>query len=138
MNIQAPRKQPRVEITNAIDIMFFLLIFFMLFSTLDTERAGMEVKLPSAATGSATSTEDIVISIDDAKKIYWGDQGIPLEQLEALITRQLEKNENSRFIVQADRTVQYDDLVQVLDSARLAGGTKVALAVRPKDDAGEE
>lgn len=133
MNIQAPRKRPRLEITNAVDIMFFMLVFFMLFSTMRTEQSGLDVKLPQAATGKATKVEDLVVSIDENRQVYWGNQPIALEELSTMVESQLRKNPNSRFIVQADRTVQYDDLVKVLDKARLAGGTKVALAVKPAE-----
>mgnify|MGYP000879895463 CR=1 FL=1 len=134
MNIQAPRKRPRLEITNAVDIMFFMLVFFMLFSTMRTDQTGLDVKIPQASTGEAINVEDLVISIDAQRQLYWGNQLIPLGELPGMIEGQLLKNPNSRFIVQADRTVQYDDLVQVLDRARLAGGTKVALAVKPAED----
>jgi biopolymer transport protein ExbD len=131
MNIQVPRKKPRLEITNAVDIMFFMLVFFMLFSTMRTEQTGLDVKLPQATTGKATKVEDLVVSIDETKQVYWGNQPITLDELTARIQGQLQTNPNSRFIIQADRTVQYDDLVKVLDQARVAGGTKVALAVKP-------
>ena len=98
-----------------------------------TEQSGLDVKLPQAATGKATKVEDLVVSIDENRQVYWGNQPIALEELSTMVESQLRKNPNSRFIVQADRTVQYDDLVKVLDKARLAGGTKVALAVKPAE-----
>ena len=131
MNIQVPRQQPRLEITNAIDIMFFMLIFFMLFTTFHSQQTGMDVKLPQAETGEATAVEDFIISVDADRQLYWQGQPIALAELESMIKMQLQENPQSRFIVQADRTIQYDDLVKVLDWARLAGGTQVALAVQP-------
>jgi biopolymer transport protein ExbD len=131
MNIQVPRQQPRLEITNAIDIMFFMLIFFMLFTTFHSQQTGMDVKLPQAETGEATAVEDFIISVDADRQLYWQGQPIALAELESMIKMQLQENPQSRFIVQADRTIQYDDLVKVLDRARLAGGTQVALAVQP-------
>ncbi|NLC45806.1 MAG: biopolymer transporter ExbD [Firmicutes bacterium] len=131
MNIQVPRQQPRLEITNAIDIMFFMLIFFMLFTTFHSQQKGMDVKLPQAETGEATAVEDFIISVDADRQLYWQGQPIALAELESMIKMQLQENPQSRFIVQADRTIQYDDLVKVLDRARLAGGTQVALAVQP-------
>ena len=131
MNIQVPRQQPRLEITNAIDIMFFMLIFFMLYTTFHSQQTGMDVKLPQAETGEATAVEDFIISVDADRQLYWQGQPIALAELESMIKMQLQENPQSRFIVQADRTIQYDDLVKVLDRARLAGGTQVALAVQP-------
>ena len=131
MNIQVPRQQPRLEITNAIDIMFFMLIFFMLFTTFHSQQTGMDVNLPQAETGEATAVEDFIISVDADRQLYWQGQPIALAELESMIKMQLQENPQSRFIVQADRTIQYDDLVKVLDRARLAGGTQVALAVQP-------
>jgi biopolymer transport protein ExbD len=111
--------------------MFFMLIFFMLFTTFHSQQKGMDVKLPQAETGEATAVEDFIISVDADRQLYWQGQPIALAELESMIKMQLQENPQSRFIVQADRTIQYDDLVKVLDRARLAGGTQVALAVQP-------
>ncbi len=133
MNIQVQRKPPRLEITNAVDIMFFMLIFFILFSTLRHGQAGIDVNLPQAVSGKAMQVQDFVISVDDNKELYWGNQPLAIGELGPKIESQLRKNPNSRFIVQADRNLRYYDLVKVLDKARLAGGTKVALAVQPAE-----
>ena len=76
----------------AIDITFFMLIFFMLFTTFHSQQTGMDVKLPQAETGEATAVEDFIISVDADRQLYWQGQPIALAELESMIKMQLQEN----------------------------------------------
>ncbi len=111
-----------------VDVMFFLIVFFMLFTTFRTNPAGLNIKLPRAVTATPQQQTRIVVVIDRQGQVYLNDRRTSIEGLRQDIGRSITKDPNEVVIIRADTTTRYSRLVEVMDAARLAGATRLALA----------
>ena len=78
------RKKPRIDIVPMVDVMTFLIVFFMLFTTFRTNPAGLDIRLPRAETATAQQASTTVITIDKAGNVYLGDKRTSLDSLKAV------------------------------------------------------
>jgi biopolymer transport protein ExbD len=119
-----------VRILPLIDVIFFLLVFFMLFTTFKTSPQGMNINLPQAET--VTNQEQdmkVTINISSEGTIAIEDRMINFGDLTEEATRIIEENSaDTLFIINADRSVQYEQVVRAMDRIRQAGGYRLALA----------
>ena len=119
MKLQVVRKKPRIEIIPMIDVMFFMLVFFMLFSTLKSAQTGIPVDLPKTLNAGKVAQNDIIISIDQNSRYYFGRQPVGLMQLTERVASEIEKDPQTRVIIKPDAAVSYGELIKVMDA--LAG-----------------
>ena len=122
------KKKPRIEMVPMVDVMTFLIVFFILFTTFRTSPMGLQVKLPAAVTATKQETTRITVTIDVRGNIYFNDTRTTMDGLEQRVKRQIAQNRNSLVIIKADRDVRYAKLVEVMDAVRRVGATRVALA----------
>lgn len=115
MKFEVKRRRARIEITSMIDVMFFTLIFFMLFSTFKEAQIGMEVDLPQTANVGRVQENLVVISINKNAQIYFGKKPVNLAELGRLVQAELKDNGSSKFIVNPDAAVSYQKLIEVTD-----------------------
>jgi biopolymer transport protein ExbD len=125
---RAGRRKPRVDIVPMVDVMTFLIVFFMLFTTFRTNPAGLDIKLPRAETATAQQASTTVITIDKSGNVYLGDKKTSLDSLKVTINQRVQKNPNEIVVIRADSATSYQRLVDVMDVARLAGAGRLALA----------
>lgn len=78
---------PRLNITPLIDVVFLLIIFFLVSSNLLQQEASVEIMLPHARTAQAPQPTTIILSLVDADRILWGTQEISRDDLERELTR---------------------------------------------------
>ncbi len=121
-----------LRITPLIDIVFLLLIFFMV-STTFTVQPGLQVELPGAGGEVEMAPERDVISISHEGQIYLNGESIRLADL----IGQLDGDERI-VVVRADRRARHGLIVSVLDSVRKAGVSRVNLSTRPLEEDGNE
>jgi len=126
-------KRTRIEIIPMIDTIFFLLVFFMI-STLSMARySGLPVNLPKAATGQQPASESAAVTITPDGKVFIDKQEFPRESIRTLLQQRLSANPELLVLINADERVEHGRVVDVMDDARQAGVTKMAIAVKPKD-----
>jgi biopolymer transport protein ExbD len=110
--------QPEVYTSSLNDIMFFLLLFFLIVSTL-VNPSVIQLMLPKAnANVQKMSKQSINISIKEETeglRYYLNDLPIPLAQIEPTIQQMVANTSDATVILRADRTIQLQDLVSVLD-----------------------
>lgn len=118
-----------INITPLIDIVFLLLIFFMV-STTFVESSGIKVDLPAADTKAATEkVEKLEVSIGSDDTIYFGEEKVSLPQLEEILQQEPEKSRT--LILRADKVVTHGLVVNVMDIATKSGFKKLAVATTP-------
>ncbi|GAB4292025.1 MAG: biopolymer transporter ExbD [Myxococcota bacterium] len=119
-----------LELTPLIDMVFLLLIFFMVTTTFTTS-AGIQVDLPRAKAREIThAQEDVVLAITkDGKLIYRGEV-IALERLKEILTKIAARDPDTLIIVQADFDAQHGKVVEVMDVAKTLGLGKLAIATQ--------
>jgi biopolymer transport protein ExbD len=110
--------QPEVYTASLNDIMFFLLLFFLIISTL-VNPSVIQLMLPKASAGvQKISKQTINLSITKDLKYFLNDKPIAFSDLGSNIQKLVKKNEETTLIVHADRGIILQDLVSVLDLGR--------------------
>lgn len=119
------RRNPRINMTNLIDIIFNLLIFFVITTTFRTQQPlAVKLELPEAKTAEEVGKEKITrltIAIAPDETIYLDNKPITRDRLADALRSAKQKNPNVILQLSADKTVPYGTIVTVVDAARLAG-----------------
>lgn len=124
---------PMVEMTPVIDIVFLLLIFFLVATTFTQEEREMQIALPEAESGQPISIalREIVINVDEAGTIIVGGRSRSLEDLRSLVSEAVESNMNQKVSVRADRGAAYGTVARVLDICKASGVNDPFLDTEP-------
>jgi biopolymer transport protein ExbD len=129
-----PIKKARIEIIPLIDIMFFLLASFMLVSLTMINMKGMDVNLPTGTSAQQNTNPDfIIISVDALGDIYFEKEKVSKDDVVGRFQTLYKKNKDQRVFIRADKQATYEEVVFVLDKARLAGIQKVGLEIKPSE-----
>lgn len=122
------KRTARIDIVPMIDVIFFLLIFFMLFARFESTGTGIPVDLPKAATASAQSSKEIIITITKTQQMYFNDRMVSRNELEAYVADALKGDPSKPVIIKADKEVQYESIIMVMDMVGKSGGYRLGLA----------
>ncbi|MCM0757464.1 biopolymer transporter ExbD [Sporomusa sphaeroides DSM 2875] len=121
-------RQPKLMIIPMIDIIFFLLVFFMMSTLYMVEQRTLPVSLPQASAAQADVAKNVAITIARDGAVYVEQEQIPPELFKARIQAQLARQADSAFVLRADKQAEYGRVVQVLDELKVLGVKKVAVA----------
>jgi biopolymer transport protein ExbD len=120
------KTEPTIQLAPLIDIVFVLLIFFAVSSSLISKNQGIPMDLPQASSVEK-SNANLTISIKKNGAIYYDKMKITLNQISQIVTDYLEENPELQVNLGADKTIPYENVIQVLDQIRLAGCSNIAL-----------
>ncbi|MEM9530581.1 MAG: biopolymer transporter ExbD [Pseudomonadota bacterium] len=120
--------ETRIDLSPLIDIVFILLIFFIV-STVFVREAGVEIDKPTAASASSVDGNLIIVGVTDQGEVYHAGANIGLGGIPATIKPQLE-NPADPVVIQADAAVSAQLLVRVIDQLKLAGASNILIATR--------
>ena len=132
MNLRKRHKGATAEVhTSAMnDIMFFLLLFFLIASTVTNPNV-VKLLLPKSSSGQSVSKKTINVSIDK-NLIYTIDKKqVPVDQLQPTLQSYKSLTTELTIVLYVDRTVAIQDVVQVMDIAQKLN-IKMVLATEPK------
>ena len=115
-----------LDIASLIDIIFMLLLFFML--TSNFIKPSIPLKLPAASNKKKIEDQDIMLSINDKGELYFNKELLSIDFLEIRLRQPMEKNENLRVIFQGDEKILYKDFVTILDKIKSAGVKDINIA----------
>ncbi|AKA34497.1 MAG: biopolymer transporter ExbD [Muricauda sp.] len=118
---------PEFSMSSMTDIVFLLLIFFMLTSNAPN---ALDLLLPKAK-GKSTNTQNVSVTIDKDLRYYVNNEQINGEYIEIELKKALEGQEKPTIILRAEESVAIREAVNVMDIAN-RNNYKVILAVRPK------
>ena len=119
--------ESEVNITPLIDIVFIMLIFFIVTATF-VKEAGIDVNKPDAPTAEVKKKANILIAIDANNNIWLDRRKIDIRSVIPNIKRLRAENPQGSVVIQADEESKNKMLVEVMDAARQAGVTNIALA----------
>lgn len=126
------RKYPLwVDLSPLIDVVFLLLIFFMV-STRFKDDHGLDLNLPQSQSQQEKQTEQLVVYVDKEGAIKLEDQNVPLEQLGDRITSLLENYEKKMVVLKVDKNVSHGVVVSIMDAAKTAGAEGITFAAQAK------
>ena len=130
MNLRGRNKvSPEFSMSSMTDIVFLLLVFFMLTSPVITPEA-LDLILPKAK-GKSTNQQNLSVSITEALDYYVNDEKINKNQLESVLKVKLKGVEDPTIILRAAEGVPIENAVNVMDIAN-KNRFKIILAVKPK------
>ncbi|HEY8416533.1 MAG TPA: biopolymer transporter ExbD [Limnochordales bacterium] len=133
MAIQRQRRRgPAINIVPLIDVMFFLVLFFVVFTTFRSDPLGIRVDLPRAATGAVQQQSELRITVTQQGAMFVNGKAASPEQVRARVQEAVARRPDTLIIVAADRRAAYDHVVRAMDAARQGGGVRIALSVEPQ------
>jgi biopolymer transport protein ExbD len=115
-----------------IDVVFFLLVFFMMASLAMTVYQGLPVILPEAASGQKNAADIASITLSKDGGSFLNSEPVTVASLGGRIRALLAKSRHLAVVINADREVAHARLVDVLDELRQTGVGKIAIAVAPE------
>ena len=125
-------RKARIEIIPMIDIIFFLLVFFMVSTLSMTINRGLPVNLPKAASSQQDLRESFNVTVTPDGSLFLNKEPISLAELSQRVKAGLEKEPELMVIITADDEARHGAIVAVMDEVRLAGVSRLAIAVRPE------
>jgi biopolymer transport protein ExbD len=117
-----------INISPLIDMVFILLIFFIVTTTF-VEETGVEVDKPSAASATALDKNSILLAVTAKGQVVYGGEEIGVGGVRPLVKRLVEQ-QPMPVIIQVDRTAEADVVLRVIDESKLGGARNVSLAAR--------
>ncbi len=128
MNIRGRNKvDPSFNMSSMTDIVFLLLIFFMLTSTLVTVNA-IDVLLPKAG-GKTENKGTVAVTITKSSKYYLDSKEVSASNLEKALMKQFSKEKSRTLVIRGDQEVSYKKIMYVIDIAN-RNKIKMILAVK--------
>ena len=123
-------EEPILAITPLIDIVFLLLIFFMLTSHFHV-ASGVPIRLPKVTQNAYEGkSQEIICAIDREGRIYLKGEKTDLKSLGPKLQSLVKKGEMIQFVLQADKEVKHGLIVQVMDLAKGAGVSSIIIAAQ--------
>ncbi|MBW2270951.1 MAG: biopolymer transporter ExbD [Deltaproteobacteria bacterium] len=119
--------ESEVNLTPMLDVVFIMLIFFIVTASF-VKEAGIDVTRPPAATAERKERGNILIAITENDQIWMDRRQVDPRALRANIERLHAENPQGSVVIQADKNSKNGLLVLVMDAARLANVPNVALA----------
>jgi biopolymer transport protein ExbD len=131
---QSPRKKARIEIIPMIDVMMFLLVFFVLISVNVIPALGIKTQQPNSSQAQDLKTPDkqVMVTLGREGLIQLDGQAVELDSLVSAIKAKASASEQIAVIVNSDKGAEVQTLVDVMDAIKAAGLGKVALAARER------
>lgn len=127
--LAAVEDESSVDLTPMLDVVFIMLIFFIV-TTSFVKEAGIQVNRPNAATAETKARANVLIAINEGGEIWMDKRKVDVRSVRANVERIRAEAPESSVVIQADQASKNGLLVQVMDQVRLAGITNISLAAR--------
>ena len=121
-------EKPSIMIVPMIDIIFFLLVFFMLSMLTMVSQKTIALQLPAATVAKVDTTKTLPVSVDKNGAIYFEREKISLPDLRSRLISAKEKSEKITVVLRGDVDSSYGDVVTVMDAIRHAGIDRISIA----------
>ena len=126
------KKTPQFMIIPMIDIIFFLLVFFMMNSLQTVAQKALAVQLPQAANAQTPVQMPIIITVDEEGHSTMDNKPVTIDEASQIMTGRMAENSNAAVILQADKRTAHGQVVAVMDMLKTAGVRRLAVAAEQK------
>lgn len=142
MNLQPQKREElQLDVTPLIDVVFLLLIFFMV-STTFQHKSDITINLPKASeTATQATSNDIRVSIDVKGRVFVNEHALVNSQLDTIRSALREAKtdiKKPRVIISADARATHQSVMTVMDAARQLGLVHITFAAEKREDSGSE
>ena len=124
-----PRYGVQAPLTSLIDIVFLLLVYFLLTTNFMVDE-GIDVKLPQAQASKQQTQVEITVYVDEQERTFLANKQLSLDELFNRLKTLLAKSDNGLVVIKADRRVVLNKAVAVMDVAKAAGAKRLCLATK--------
>ena len=128
-----PKRRVIINITSLIDVLFLLLIFFIVSSTF-LEQPGMKLDLPQTSRKEVVQMEGYTLFIMSDGSMYINEESVTLESLPERLKAIAPAVEEKGLILKADEGVRYGIVVEIMDIAKQNGIMKLVIATRAREE----
>lgn len=131
MNFRTPKKSRSmiINVTSLIDVMFLLLIFFMVTSTFRNQPA-INLVLPRSSTASETVDTPTILFLTESGQVFLNDTPVAREDLGAALEQLQVTTGDDRIVLRADENASHGRVVEMIDTIKLSGFTRVSLSAK--------
>lgn len=126
-----------IDMTPLIDVVFLLLIFFMVGTTFIELNTGIKIELPNSNVKELSKVKEVLVLVDKAENIELAVKNkdgslenvkVKLEELESILKEKLESSENKNVIIKADKNLTHGVIVSIMTHAKNAGAQSLDIA----------
>ena len=122
---------PTINLTPLIDVVFILLIFFLLTTTFRS-TTGLDIELPNASTAKTPAENaQVILNLNQAGELFIGEKQLTQEEVIQALKNTPKPSQNLFIILQADERVAHGEVVSLLDLLRSSGLKNVAIGTQP-------
>lgn len=125
----ADEEDSAIDITPMLDVVFIMLIFFIVTATF-VKESGIDVNRPDAATAVKLEKANILIAIGANNEIWIDRRRVDIRAVRPNIERLHAENPQGSVVIQADKDSKTETLIKVMDAARSAGVFNIAIAAQ--------
>ena len=132
MAVRRQREEDEIEIniTPMLDIVFIMLIFFIV-TTSFVKEPGINPQRPTADTAAEKTRGNVLIAISQTGQIWMDKRSVELGQVRALVESALAENPESSAVIIADEQANSGTLIDLMDQIRLGGIGNISIAAEP-------
>ena len=121
-----------INVTSLLDVMFNLLLFFMV-STTFLSTPAIKLELPKAKYGEVVEQRPIVVYVDRDGTVYLNDEPVNIALLTAALESKLTEADDRSVVLNADSRVSHGKVVEVMDAIKGAGATRLVVSTEPAE-----
>jgi len=127
------KKSAGFNLTPLIDVVFLLLIFFMLTTTFVNLENRIKVNLPTGDFAAAEPSENIIVTITENNTIYLNGKLIDPLKLTESVAAEIKDEPEKIVILEADKNVLHGKVIRVMDLLKKGGAERIAIATQPTE-----
>ncbi len=124
---QQVEEESAIDITPMLDVVFIMLIFFIVTATF-VKQAGTDIVRPEATTAEKQERASILIAVTEANEVWIDGDAVDVRAIKPLIQDLRSENPQGSIVIQADRGSKTETLMKVMDAARDVGVSNVAIS----------
>lgn len=126
------KKSPVLQLAPMIDVVFLLLIFFMVATTFPDDL-GLEIDKPAAETAQPITKDKMVFAISRNQEIYYAGKIISKESAERILVTAVNQKSTVSVIIHVDKSAPTNALIQFLDLAKKSGVNSIAVGAKQNE-----
>ena len=123
----------KLDMTPLIDIVFLLMMYFMLTSTF-IMQPGIKIKLPSALSTESMEKKQVIVCLAADGSLFYEEKNISIETLKTILETESRRNPEIMLIIKGDYDVVHGKVVEVMDLAKVSGVSCLAIATQPVEE----
>jgi biopolymer transport protein ExbD len=133
MHLRAKHKRSVIlNVTSLVDVLFLLLIFFMV-STTFVSTPAIKLELPKAKNADAVRQDPLIVYVDMNGNIFINDEPVDMALFEAAIQAKLEEHDEKAVVLKADSRVSHGNVVEIMDVLKGAGTRRLVVSTEPEE-----